>query len=303
MHHARWKGAACAVVSAALFGLIPLFTTALYAAGATGFQIVCGRMAVSAALMFAFCWYRGERLWYRGRSLAWLLVIGACYALSCLFFGLALSDTSPGLMSTLYFTYPVMVLVVEAVVLRARVGWHKLLALLAALAGTACILLMTDAAWHYTLAGVALSLGSGLAFAFYTVALDRPGAVALPGPVVFFYGCAITVLLCLPFALATPLAPLAAPRSLLCVAALAVLCTVAPYLLYIRATRSIGAQDASLFSYIQLGVTVVVDCVASALLPSPWEVAGCVLIVLGGMTTFMDQRSSASRRTSPGPQP
>lgn len=302
MSHARWKGVVCAVVSAALFGLIPLFTTALYAAGATGFQIVCGRMAVSAVLMLVFCWCTGERLLYRGRPLAWLVGIGVLYALSTLFFGLALSDTSPGLMSTLYFTYPLMVLLVEAVVMRSRVGWRKVFAVLVALGGTVCIF-VTDAAWHYTLAGVACSLGSALAFAFYTVALDRSGAVVISGPVVFLYGCAITVLLCLPFAAAAPLAPFAAPRSLLCVGALAVLCTVAPYLLYIRAARTIGPEDSSLFSYVQLGVTVVVDCVASALLPSFWEVAGCALIVLGGMVTLLDQRSSASRRTSPGAQP
>ena len=298
----RYGGVVCAVVSAALFGLIPLFTTSLYAVGATGFQIVCGRMAVSAALMVAYCRANGQRLAYHGRTLGWLLGVGVLYALSTLCFGLALSDTSPGLMSTLYFTYPLMVLLVASAVLRARVGWYKAVAVFAALGGTVCIFL-ADASWYYTVAGVGLSLGSALAFALYTVALDRSAVEIVPGPVVFLYGCAITVVLCLPFALTAPWQPLGAPVPVLCILALAIVCTVAPYLLYIRATRLIGAQDASLFSYVQLGVTVAVDCMVTGLMPAPLELVGCALIVLGGLATLADQGSSASRRTSPGVRP
>lgn len=302
MTGARLKGVGCAVVSAALFGLIPLFTTSLYGAGATGFQIVCARMALSALVMGAYCVGTKQRLRYGGRSLLWLLGVAVLYALSTLCFGLALRDTSAGLMSTLYFTYPLMVLVAGAMVARRPVGLLKALAVMAAMGGTVLIFL-ADATWYYTAAGVALSLGSALAFALYTVALDRRALAAIPGPVVFFYGCVATVVLCLPFTLMAPLQPLLSPRSLSYVGMLALLCTVAPYLLYIRATRVIGAQDAALLSYVQLGVTVAVECGLAGLLPSPLELAGCALIVLGGMATVVERPSKASRRTSPGPRP
>lgn len=47
----RIRGYAAAALSAALFGLIALFTTSLYATGATGFQIVFWRMAVAGVLL------------------------------------------------------------------------------------------------------------------------------------------------------------------------------------------------------------------------------------------------------------
>ncbi len=74
------------------------------------------------------------------------------------------------------------------------------------------------------------------------------------------------------------------------------LANTVPYLLYIRATRLAGSQDASLLSYIELAVIVVVSAVATGVVPGRYELAGCGLIAAAGLTIALGDRVRPGER-------
>lgn len=169
-----------AMVSAALFGMIATITWVLYDAGASGFEIVFWRMSVAALAVAAVCCVRKMSLRVGRAKLGWVLLASMLYAFGILFLCLSYgTESSSGLMTTIYHTYPLIVMLSAAVLFRRRPGAFKLVAAACALAGAALALLSGEH-WGFTPAGVALALASAVSYALYSVVLERPELQGIP---------------------------------------------------------------------------------------------------------------------------
>lgn len=180
----QWKGPALVAGSAVLYGVCPALTKLTYAWGATG--VLCTFYICLFALPMLYGWARrsagGIRV-SRGvlRRLA-LLSLGTCP--TSLLLNCSYAYIPVGMSTALHYVYPVAVAVYLACFFAERFTPLRVGALALALGGIACLSLRSLGG---SPAGIALAVGSGLAFAFYIVYLDRSGLKALPASVVGFY--------------------------------------------------------------------------------------------------------------------
>lgn len=295
----RAFGYAKAAVSAILFGMIAVLTGALYAAGATGFEIVFWRMGVAALAVAMVCRVSGVSLRIDRGKLPWMLCASVLYALGILFLCLAYgTESSSGLMSTIYHTYPLVVMLASGVLFHRRPGVLKFVAVACALMGTALALLSGEG-WEFTLQGIGFALASAVCYGLYSVVLERPELRDIPSLVLFLYGCLMGVVLCLPFVLLAPshLNPGLAEIGSLVLLGLA--CTAVPYLLYISAVREVGSTPVALLSYLEYPVTIGLLALAFSEMPGSIEVAGCALIAGAGILTVLPEHRHADEATVP----
>ena len=282
-----------AAVSAVLFGMIAVLTGSLYAAGATGFEIVFWRLGVAALAVALVCKARNISLRMSRACLPWLLCASALYALGILFLCLAYgTESSSGLMSTIYHTYPLVVMLASAVLFRRRPGVLKFVAVACALVGTSLALLTGDG-WNCTLQGIVLALASAACYGLYSVVLERPELRNVPSLALFLYGCLMGVVLCLPLMLLAPTHLNPGPTEIGSLILLGLACTAVPYLLYISAVRQVGSTPVALLSYLEYPVTIGLLALAFGELPGAIEVIGCVLIAGAGILTVLPERSHA----------
>lgn len=290
----RKRGILYAVVSAVLFGFIPSLTQGLYAVGATGYQIALVRMGISALIAFGVCRMRGDRLVLHGRQLAVMAATSLLYGVSIVLYMVALGECSAAVVGVLYYTHPLWVLLISAVLLGRRITGPQAAAVAMALAGTVLVFGL-GSSWAWTVSGVLLTLACALAYGIYTVVVARPALADVPSTVVFFYGCLATVVLSAPFVTGSDFAPWLAPAPVVLVMVLAVVANAVSYLLYIRSTRLAGSQDASLLSYIELAVIVAVSAIATGVMPGVCELMGCVLIAGAGIMIALGERGAWGR--------
>ena len=299
----RAGGYAAAIASAVLFGFIALLTTTLYGVGASGPEIVFWRLATAAIVTGAYAKLRGYHLRVGRAQLPRVLGISALYAGGVVFLCLAYgTPCSAGLASSLYHTYPLVLMLLAAAALHRRPSSTQLAVGGLALLGTALVLGVSGAAaggWTFSASGAALALASALSYAAYSLALERGGASLPPSPVLFWYGCVVGAFASLPFMLAAPAHMRLEPLTVSACALLGVACTAVPYLLYISAVRRVGSVPVALLSYLEYPVTLAVMTVAAGEAPGAAELAGCALIALAGILTVAPARRGSGGDTRP----
>ena len=133
----RLTGILLIAISAAGFGTLAIFGRFLYAAGMDTFTMLFLRFSISAVVMAILLMVRQESL-PRGRILGQLIGMGALgYVGQSFSYLSAIRYASAGLVALLLYLYPMFVFILSVIVLREKVTWIKITALIIALIGTA----------------------------------------------------------------------------------------------------------------------------------------------------------------------
>lgn len=249
----RLVGALYVAISATAFGAMAIFARQAYAGGADVIAVLLLRFVIAAVMMTGFMLVTGRR-WPRGRNLVLLCSMGGvCYVAQSMSFFSALNHASAGLVALLLYLYPFIVTVLGALILRQRLGQGRLLAVLAALFGTALTL---GGGFAGEARGVALGLTAALVYAIYTFVggrvLMREDPLA-SATVVMISAAVVFV------SLAGWLQP-TFPHTAIAwgaIWAIAIVCTVLAMLMYFLGIRSLGAADAATVSTFEPAVTIV----------------------------------------------
>ncbi len=183
--HGQARGVALCIVSALSFAVLPFVANAAYDAGVALPELLLLRFAIAAAVLWLLV-LRKPRPAPRLRTSAAGLAMGAIgYATQSALYFAALAYIQPSLDTLLLYTFPVIVFTVTVLRGRERATVLRLGALALAVAGVAAVLLGSDAGSLDPL-GVALGLGSAVAYAAYILvgdaidpALDRLTLTAL----------------------------------------------------------------------------------------------------------------------------
>lgn len=161
----RITGILLIAISAASFGTLAIFGRFLYAEGLDTFTMLFLRFSFAALIMAFILILRGESL-PRGSVLLQLIGMGAIgYAGQSFSFLSAIKYASAGLVALLLYLYPMFVFILSVVVLREKVTWLKIAALLLALIGTA---LTVDPAGGQ-LIGILLAIFAALIYSIYII--------------------------------------------------------------------------------------------------------------------------------------
>ena len=152
-------------ISAASFGTLAIFGRFLYADGLDTFTILFLRFGLAALVMAIILLVRREKF-PRGKILLQLVGMGALgYVGQSFSYLTAIKYASAGLVALLLYLYPTFVFILSVMVLREKVTWIKVVAILVALVGTA---LTVDPAGGQ-LQGILLAIAAALIYSVYII--------------------------------------------------------------------------------------------------------------------------------------
>lgn len=278
MRSQRLVGVGLVLVSAASFGTAGVLARVAYDDGADPTALLACRFAIAAALFAAARLARPSPR-PRGRALAGLGVMGVGYLLQSFCYFTAVDHAPPGLVALLLYTYPALVVVLGAVALHLRVPRRVAAACVAALAGTALIVVPTiGGTADVSTLGVGLGLGAALVYSGYillgTKVLETVDPLWASTVIMATAAAGYAVV----FAATRPALP-STVEGWAAVVAVAVVCTVVAASTFLAGLARIGPADASTISTFEPVVSVVLSAVFIGEAVSGWTAAGGALVL------------------------
>lgn len=170
-NHKLFVGPGAVILSAVLFGTMPLMAKSAFALGSNAYTTAFGRFASGAlvALLMILILPK-QTLRIDLAQFRSLTVLSLFYAATPVLLYSSYQSIDSGLASTLHFTYPVAVMLLSALLFHERIGKKELLC--AALCMGGILLLYTPGA-KAGLSGIAVAALSGLFYAGYIVGVGR----------------------------------------------------------------------------------------------------------------------------------
>lgn len=164
-------GALYVILSAVLFGTMPLVTKIAYQHASNAYTVVFGRYAFGALIAAAAIAARpGLSFRITSQQLWQLLLLSVFNVLTPLLLYLSYNTVDSGLATTLHFTYPVMVILLLRLCFHERLTGRKLLCTALCVAG---VLLLYAPEGRSDFVGVILAVLSGVTFSIFVVGLGR----------------------------------------------------------------------------------------------------------------------------------
>ena len=166
------KGYLCAFISAFTYGLIPLFMIPIKKAEAFSVDATLFyRFLIASGSILLFLFYQKERLRISFREGLIMSVLGLLYALSAEFLFLAYDYLSPGIASTIFFSYPIIVALVLVLFYKEKITIPTILSLLLVIVGVGVLSIKEGEAFNYM--GLAISVLGALVYALYILVVNK----------------------------------------------------------------------------------------------------------------------------------
>lgn len=198
------KGNINAIVSAASFGLIPLFSMPLLTMGMPTSSVLIYRYAIACLAMFAMLLIRHISLNVSIGELCSFSLLGLIYSGSaiCLMEGYKFMPS--GIATTLIFSYPVWTTLLNRIFFHEQISLSCILAIILALVGVFCLSgILEHGVGATSIIGVLLELFSGLCYAVYMVVFPTLKIRKMDSLKVTFYIFLLTMFFILLYALFT----------------------------------------------------------------------------------------------------
>ncbi len=280
-------GLLLAIGGVVFFSLRPIFIKLAYAWVTDPITLLALRMVFSVPFFIAAAvWVRsaGEHHPLAGRELAAVVALGilSYYGASFLDF-LALQYIPAGLGRLLLFTYPTIVVILSAVLLRKGVTGREVAALVITYAGLLLVFAhsLEEEQKDFWL-GAAFAFASSTCYALYLVAgaevITRVGSVRFSA-----YAMSAASIACiLQFLLLRPLAALDVPAPVYGYAiAMAVVSTAVPVFMTSEALRRVGANTVAIVGALGPVTTIVFGWLGLEEVMTPLQLAGAALVLVG----------------------
>lgn len=238
-------------ISAASFGTLAIFGRFLYADGMDIFTVLFLRFGLAALLMLALLLVRREAF-PRGRILLQLIGMGALgYVGQSFSYLTAIKYASAGLVALLLYLYPTFVFVLSVIVLKEKVTWIKIAAIVLALIGTA---LTVDPAGGQ-LSGILLAVAAALIYSIYIIVGTNvmKHVSAVQSSFVIFASAGIVYGMLM--ALDGPHLP-STNSGWINIAGIVLIATVIPVVMFLAGLERIGPTNAAMLSTLEPIVTV-----------------------------------------------
>ena len=249
------RGILLVAVSAASFGVLPIFTKFAYQYGTGTYTLLFLRFLVGAVFMLSLISIRKMPLPSAREIGIFLLMGGVVYVGQSTTFFLALRHASAGVVSLLLYLYPAFVTAGSVLFFGERIMKRKLLALVMALLGAAVIV---AGELQASPLGVVLAIASSVIYTFYILAsskLVRPGMGPQSSGFIFLGAAAVYGVLTLIFGFQPP----TEPAGYIPVILLGLISTVVAMGTLLAGMEITGPSAASLVSTLEPLVTVLLS--------------------------------------------
>ncbi len=180
------KGYIAAFISAVTYGMIPLFMIPIKQEGFSVDVALFYRFIISAVCLGGYLIYRKESLRFSLREGLLFVVLGILYALSAEFLFIAYDLLTPGIASTIFFMYPLIVALGLALFFGEHLTVSTLLALVMVLIGVFFLSVKDIHSLSINYLGAFVSLLGALVYALYMLIVQK-GKLSASGIKVSFY--------------------------------------------------------------------------------------------------------------------
>lgn len=287
------KGYVLVIMSAFLFGCMPLITRYIYAAGINRESVVLLRNLLALPLLALLTQRQDQSFGIPIKALPAIVAIAlmGCCITPLLLYG-SYQHIATGTATVFHFVYPAVVVLIGLVFLRKKINAGTLLAVLLCVGGI-CLFYNPNEPLDW--GGCALALASGVTYAIYVVLLSVFRHKEVSGFKLSFYISAVcsVVMLAVCLIAGRLILPATVTGWLLCIL-LALVIGVGAVVMFQRGTFLIGGERASVLSTVEpltgvlMGVIVFQEkltlgmCIGSGLV-----ISACILI------TVFDKKHSA----------
>ncbi|MBQ3427959.1 MAG: DMT family transporter [Clostridia bacterium] len=274
------KGRIYLELSAVIYGIIPTLSAFAYRGGANGITLLLLRNALALPVLYAIILADGRKLRVTGNRLCRLIILGVFGgAMPVLLLYMSYQYIAVSLAAALRFVSPVIVVIMSSVLYYRRPERDIVSAAVVVSAG---VYICAGARAGVSGMGVLLALLSGAFHAFFIFYTEFSGSDREDIAVVSFYVALITSIFTFIFGAAegslyfhmTPLS-----RSLAFIISLA--STICAMPLLQLGVRYSGAEEAGIFSAIELTTSMVLEWLVLGEMMSATQTIGSALIVFG----------------------
>lgn len=170
--NAKAKGYILGSIAAASYGMNPLFALPLYKAGMDPDSVLFFRYLFAIPLLGIMIKARGRTFKIQRKETFPLIIMGLLVALSSLTLFLSYNYMAAGIASTLLFIYPIMVVLIMAMVFKEKLALQTIVCMLLALGGIGLLYKSEDGS-TLSLIGTLLVFASSLSYAIYIVGINQ----------------------------------------------------------------------------------------------------------------------------------
>ncbi len=258
-------GYAAAVLQAVFYSTMGIFGKLLYATGMNAQEVVILRFLCTTVLLGAFMLvWRKERLVSRQPA---VYIQAVFYFASAFLYFFAVERMNAGIATVLFYLYPAVVAGINLVAFHEKISASTVVAIVLALTGLVFVSGILGGALVIDPVGIAFSVGSVVAFAAYTVAIQITGRTEGSLTVTFTLSWTSLLASCVVFAPSVPAMFALTPYQIGIGCVIALVNTILPVVLYILAVKRIGGTKSSLigisetpfslmFAFLILGETI-----------------------------------------------
>ena len=273
-------GSAMIVASAVAFGALAVFGKLAFDAGVGVVTLLFVRFAIAATILWAATLRTGNGLsGTRTKAVFAALALGAVgYAMQAGLFFAALERMDASLLSMVLYTYPAMVTLAAIVLGRETASRRRVGALLVSSGGVALVLLGAGA-HGFDWLGAAMGVGAALTYSAYILVSDHVtvDVPALPLSALVTTGAAVTFGVT---GVATgSLETGFGASGWAWLAAIALVSTVTPVLLFFAGMRRVGPSMAAILSTLEPPTTILLAFLAFGESPTAVQLTGGALVL------------------------
>ena len=173
------------ILSAVLFGTMPLLTRIAYAHGSNAYTVAFGRFLFGSIVLGLVCFVLpGCSINISKKQFLALLKLSVPYALMPILLYASYTYIDSGMATTLHFTYPVAVMLILAIFFRSRPDTKQIICAILCVGGMA-LLYTPDG--QVRLERIILAVASGIIYAVYIVSLGKSTVKRLHSLVLAFW--------------------------------------------------------------------------------------------------------------------
>ena len=206
-----------------------------------------------------YLFYRKETLHITPREVFIFLILGLLYALSAEFLFLAYDLLSPGIASTIFFMYPLIVALALGIFFKEHITFRTMIALIVVLIGVFLLSVKDVTNFSINYIGAGVSLLGAISYALYMLIVNK-SKISASGIKVSFYSTLFSSVYFLVklWVIATPL-PIPEVKMSLLLTSFGIVTTLFSIITLIYAIRIIGSTPTAIIGVMEPIVAVAIS--------------------------------------------
>lgn len=274
------KGKISLVISALVYGLAPVLAKITYEGGTNGITLTFLRAFLTVPLLFILMKANNRSMHLTKSEFFAILKLGIFGGAMPIFLLYAsYNHISTGLATTLHFVYPLIIVLVSAIVYREKISMGKIIASVFVTVG---IFMFVDINTAADKVGVTLALLSGVFYSFYVIYIDKSGLDSMDYLKLTFYMMIIISSSTLIYGVFTGgISFDITPTAWICAVIISLLVTLLAMPLFQVGVRIEGAATAGILSCIEPITTLILGAVFLGEVIGIMQFAGGVMILFG----------------------